>query len=177
MAVTNLMKGFTDNFEVYYDSVRQLGIATVDLGDFKPKTVTITGAGILGDFNMPSAPNMENLEITIHWRTITGDLTVLSQDKAHSLTLMSSQRNYDSGTGLLDYQGMEIFFRGLPANLKLGKLEQSSSNESDNTFTVDYLKLSVNGTELLEFDRFNYIWKVNGSDYTQKIRANLGYGF
>ena len=177
MATSNLMKGFTDNFEVYYDSVRQLGIVNIDIGDFKPKTVTITGAGILGDFNMPSAPNMENMETTLHWRTITGDLTVLSQDKAHTLTLMSSQRNYDSGTGLLDYQGIKIFFRGLPANLKLGKLEQAASTESDNTFVVDYLKLFMNGQELLEFDRFNYIWKVNGTDHTASIRSNLGYSF
>lgn len=174
MALAHVLRGFTENFEVYYGSTRKLGMGTVDLPELTPKTVTIAGAGIAGEMNFPSSTMLENMEVTIHWRTIHNDLTLLNEPKAHSLTLRSAQRNYDSASGKFKIQAVKIDLRGVPSKMTLGKFEQSSETESESTLTLDYLKLTVDNTVKVEFDRFNYIYKVDGTDYLAGIKTALG---
>ena len=112
--------------------------------------------------------------MTINWRTIHSDLTLLQEDRAHSLSFYSSQRNYDAATGLLIHQQTIIDVRGLPVKMPFGKFEQSSTTESKNTLTLDYIKVRSDGVEIFLFDRFNYIYRVNGTDYLAAIRNNLG---
>ena len=176
MANYNVQRGLTQNFEVYYNnagSARWLGIGTVDLPEIVEKTVDISGVGLLGDVAMPAPSMFESMEATIHWRTIHEDLTILSAPITHSLTLRSAQTNYDGATGEVLTQAVKILIQGLPKNTTLGKFEQASETESETTLEVLYLKITVDGNDLTEIDKFNYVRKVNGADYLTATRSAL----
>ena len=36
------------------------------------------------------------------------------------------------------------------------------------------MKLSIDGSEILEIDKYNYIHKILGVDYMAEVRRNLG---
>jgi hypothetical protein len=41
-------------------------------------------------------------------------------------------------------------------------------------FEVTYLKVSVDGKEIVEIDKYNYICRINGKDYLKEVRQALG---
>lgn len=44
---------------------------------------------------------------------------------------------------------------------------------STTAFSISYLKVLIDGEEVLEVDKLNYIFKVLGRDYQAQTRANL----
>lgn len=174
MANINVVRGQLTNFEVFYEGKRTLGMATIDLPEISYRTVNLTGAGIAGQMSMPTQGMVENLEVTIHWRSIHADLTLLAAQRAHDLTLRGSQHIYDAATGKMKAQAVKIDLRGIPTKMTFGKFEQASETDSQSTLTLDYLKITVDGEIITEFDRFNYILKINGTDYLGDTRNALG---
>ena len=170
----NVIRGNTTIYEVYYGASRLLGTSTIDLSELNYNNIEISGAGILGDFNMVSPGMMDNLELTLHWRTIHRDLTLLGAPKAHTLTLRSAQNNYEAASGLLKVQPVKIVARGLPQKTTLGKLEKAAETESESTLNLDYIKVEVSGKVILEYDKFNYVFKVNGTDYMKATATAVG---
>ena len=61
-----------------------------------------------------------------------------------------------------------------PKNTNLGKTEPGSEMDSANEFEVIYIKVVQGGVETVEIDKFNYKCVIHGTDYLQKVRANLG---
>jgi len=47
-------------------------------------------------------------------------------------------------------------------------------SDTKNTFEVDYIKISIDGKERVELDKYNYICKVDGVDYLSAVREALG---
>lgn len=174
MATINTIRSNTIIYEVYYGKDILLGTSTIDLSEINYNNTEISGAGILGDFNMVSPGMVDNMELTLHWRTIHSDLTLLSAPKAHTLTLRSAQNNYGAATGVLGVQAVKIVARGLPQKMTLGKLEKAAETESESTLNLDYLKILVGGKKIFELDKFNYVFKVNGEDYLKSVRTAVG---
>lgn len=60
--------------------------------------------------------------------------------------------------------------RGKCATLKLGTLKAATAMSSSVTLNISYIKISLNGKELVELDKLNGIFKINGVDILQKVR-------
>ena len=184
MASISEVRAGTTNFEVYEEGHRYLGIATVDLPELSFKGIDVNGAGIAGEMNIPVAGMIEDAELTIHWREVSRNFTGLAAYKAHNLTFRSAQHLYNAATGNIRQEALKILARGIPKKITLGKLEQASETESESVLGLDYIKIWVDGKVALEFDRFNYIYKVwrrDGSstgiqDYLSGTRQALGLG-
>lgn len=174
MADINVLRSNLIIYEVYYDSKRLMGTSTIDLPELNYINTEVSGAGIAGDFNMVSPAMMDNLELTLHWRTIHGDLTKLLAFKAHTLTLRGALNNYETAEGKLKQPAIKIVVRGLPQKMTLGKFERASETESESVLNLDYIKIWVGGTALLEYDKFNFVYKVNGTDYLANVRTAIG---
>ena len=56
----------------------------------------------------------------------------------------------------------------------MGKLDIGTSTGTANKFEVMYIKISVDGETLLEYDKYNFIYVVDGVDYAADIRDALG---
>ena len=123
---------------------------------------------------MVSPAMLDNMELTLHWRTIHGDLSKLLAFQAHTLTLRGAINNYETAQGNLKQGAVKIVVRGVPQKMTLGKFERASETESESTLNLDYIKIWVDGTEILEYDKFNFIFRVNGTDYMSGTRAAIG---
>ena len=46
--------------------------------------------------------------------------------------------------------------------------------ENETTLELDYLKIEVNSETTAEVDKYNFIYKVNGTDYLAAVRRAVG---
>lgn len=168
----------TINFEVYEDGVRYLGESSVDLPEIALKTIEVSGAGVLGTIEMPILGQAENMEVTIHWRTVTKRVTGLFGTAAHDLTFRSAQNLYNAANGNIRAEPVKHLMRVVPVKLALGKLEQATETETESTFNLVYLKTWIDGELLCEIDRFNSVWRMRNAggkmvDYLAGTRKAL----
>ena len=173
MTIVNIQRLFNENFECFYEGKRRMGMTTIDLPTLTGKTVTIAGAGIAGEMDYPASGQLQNMEFTIHWRTLHKVPVEMNENRAHLLQFRGAINNYDAGQGKFSKEAVVVDVRGVPAELAFGKFEQAAETETETKMHLDYLKLTVGGETVLEFDRFNYIYKVNGTDWLADTRTAL----
>lgn len=173
----NVVRAALINYEVFDEtdgSERILGTASVTLPDLEFLSSDLKGAGIAGEVSFPILGHTNNISCTLSWRTLHDNLTKLSAPTSHIITLRGAIENYDAASGLMVVAPVKITFRGVPSKATLGKFEPGESTDSENEFSINYLKIEVDGAELIEVDKLNYIYRVNGEDYLSDTREALG---
>ena len=166
----------TINFEVYRDGDnRLLGTSTVDLPEIAFATTDIKGSGILGTLSYPIKGNFDNLEVTLHWRTLTAAaVTFLNQTKAQRLSLRQAAEVEDAGSGERGVSAVRIDVVGHTTKLAPGKLEPGEQTETELTLALTRIKITIDGKEVLEIDKLNSVFLVDGEDQLSDVRAALG---
>lgn len=162
------------NYKVYKDGKDLLGTADVQLPDIEALSETIKGAGIAGEVELPVIGHFSAMNLTINWRTITGNLIELAEQRAHSLDFRVAQQGYDTGKGILTTNAVKHVVKAIPKKLTIGKLEAGATADAGNEFSVTYYKMMIDGKVMIEIDPFNYICIINGVDYLKDVRNNLG---
>lgn len=173
MAINDVMAQ-NINYEIYVDGDRCLGTASVDLSELNYLTTEISGAGVGGKIDMPTLGHTENMEITLHWRSLFESPLRLMKQAAFMLSCRGAMQKYDAGTGELKVLPVRIDARCLPTSLNLGKFEPSETTDTESKFVIDYISVKVDGAKVFEHDKFNYIHEVDGQDYMAAVRAALG---
>lgn len=162
------------NYAVYEDGNRFLGHGDVDLPSLDQLTEKIKGAGIAGEIDAPVIGHYGEMTLGISWRTITKSAISLAAPKAHSLTLRGSQQTYDSSAGTYSRVPVKIVVQATPKKTGLGKLVVAGNTDTKNEFEVSYIKIYVDGAELLEIDKYNFVCVIDGTDYLSGVRSDLG---
>ncbi len=173
----NLVRGSLINYEVYDEtegSERLLGTASIDLPELEPLSTDLKGAGILGEVSQSIIGHYSAMTVTIHWRTIHTDLTEFAAPFGHKLTFRGAIQNYDSGQNIVKVAPVKITVTGMPNKTSLGKFEPGEQTDSETELGITYLKIEVDGSELVELDQFNYICRINGTDYLADTRDAVG---
>lgn len=163
------------NYKVYLDGTDMIGLADVQLPSFEAMTETIKGAGIAGEIDSPTLGHFGSMTLTLNFRTITADNAgVLLKPKSHSFDLRGAQQQYDAGSGEYSVSPVKVVVKAAPKVANLGKLEVGTMTETSNEFEVSYIKITIDNKEIVELDKFNYIYKVMGTDYMADARTALG---
>ena len=63
---------------------------------------------------------------------------------------------------------------GVPKTTELGKLDVGTTSDTKTTLEVNYIKVTIDGKDVLELDKFNYICSIGGVDYLAEVREALG---
>jgi len=161
-------------FMGYENGKRLLGKADVTLPDISFVTESMKGAGVPGEIDLPTIGLTQSMTVTINWRALIENNLSFSAPKAYHLTFMGSQQMVDETTGSLETKAINCVMKAYPKKLGLGKLDTGTSMGASGEFEVVYLKVSIAGKEILEIDKWNYIYKVNGTDYLAKVRQDMG---
>jgi P2 family phage contractile tail tube protein len=69
---------------------------------------------------------------------------------------------------------VKVVLRAIPKTVDLGKLDVGATSDSSTELECSYLKLTLDGRDRIELDKFNFIYKVDDVDYLALVRANLG---
>ena len=159
------------NFEVYLSgTTRLLGIASLELPNMEMATTDVGGTGIMGTMSMPLRGNLNSVEAKLTWRTMEKAASELNRHKAIKLSLYSDQEHYDAGAGEFKDPSHYVEIMGVPKSINLGKWEPSSTVDAETTLEVITLTYKIDNEEVINFDKFNYIYRVNGEDYGQPYR-------
>jgi len=162
------------NYMVYLDGDKLLGTAGVELPSLDAMNEKVSGAGIAGEVEAPVLGHYAAMGLTINWRTITTNLAVLSAPEAHALTFRGSQQVYDSSAGTFSTVPVKVVVKATPKKTSFGKLAIAGQTDSKNEFELSYLKVYVDGVEIIEIDKYNFICRINGTDYLAAVRSDLG---
>lgn len=162
------------NFRAYNEAQDLLGIADVELPDIEAMTETVKGAGIAGEVESPVLGHFSSMTLKLNWRTLQVSPAALSQQKAHLLDLRGANQQYDSAEGAYKTSAIRVVAKCVPKKLALGKLDVGSTTDTSNEFEVNYIKITIDGEEVVEIDKFNYICKIKGTDFLADVRMALG---
>ena len=151
-----------------------IATADVELPDIEFMTETLSGAGIAGEIETPALGQISSMTTTINFRTPGAAQIDFLEPRGTMIDLRGSIQEYDSSTGRIETKGVKLSMSVLPKKSGLGKFEVGATTDSNLELEVTYLKLFIGNKEVLEIDKTNYIYKVNGKDYLEEVREQLG---
>jgi hypothetical protein len=170
MMIPDKIKGF----ECYDDGNVMIGVADVVLPNIAHMTDTIKGAGIAGEIDTPAVGNVQSMTTTINWRSLVEENIIYAAPKTYHFDFRGSVQLYDRGTGDYTSKSAKVVMKAIPKTFTPGNFDTASQMGTSLECEVVYLKISIEDKELVEIDKFNYIFMVNGMDYLAKVRRDIG---
>lgn len=162
-----------NNFNVYNDANRVVGTTgEISLAQLQAMTATVSGAGIIGEYNTAVVGMFQSMQQELPFRMIDKDFFgMLNTGEQSKIVLRSSvqQRNRETG-GTLSTKAMRVVFRGHPTAASFGSVKMGDMMNASITMEVTYLLVEFGGTVMLELDKLNSIYKINGKDLLEDIR-------
>lgn len=129
--------------------------------------------GQIGTIELPSG--LEALTAKIKWDGFYGDSVMLGSNPyaSHKLQIRASVERH-SPEGLVAEAPLTVHMVARWKKNPLGAIAPQSSTMSEQELSLTYLKVVLEGRELLEIDMIANIHKVDGKDVRLAYRANLG---
>lgn len=147
--------------------------AETELPDFEAMTTTLSGAGILGEIESPNPGHFGSMVLPITFRILDEEASELFEPRGQTITLRADEDSYDVVNGEINHRALKVVVRGMPKTLKGGKMKSGDPTESQVAIEIHYIKIELDGKTLVELDKFNYIFVVNGKDWLAAVRNNI----
>ena len=167
MAAGLIIPELLNHYNVYNDAQKLIGISgDVELPDFEAITETIEGAGVLGEIEAAATGQFSSMTVKIPFSVLYEDMfTIVNSASGVQLTLRGSMQFMDPTTGVTDHYPIKVVIRGKCKKYSLGKMDPSVELE------ILYIKIDVNNKSVVELDKANFKYAVNGVDLLEKIRS------
>lgn len=164
------------DYNVYRNNNRLVGVGEVTLPTLTAQTADVQGAGIAGKVELPVLGHFDSMTVKINFRTVEQDATSLLAPVVHDLTFRAAQQTYNGSAGALGVESLIVQIRGMAKVVELGKLMGGESPDGSVEIEATYLMVKKGGKKLVEIDKLNGIFRVNGLDYSSVTRAIIGTG-
>ncbi|WP_445506768.1 phage major tail tube protein [Niallia sp. 03190] len=159
------------DFNAYEENNKLVGLTgEVALPSLEAMTSTMSGAGLLGEVESVNIGHFGSVAIELTWKVLYDKTFNLMTYSGKPLILRGAVQYIDGATGKPSFKGIKITIKWMPKGLDLGKLAQNAQSESKNTLEIFYIKVEIDGKEMLELDKFNYVYRVNGQDQLSDIK-------
>lgn len=160
-----------NDFNIYDEGEQLIGVSgEITLPDFEATTETISGAGILGEFEAVNPGQFGAQEIEIPFRLAYGDLySVLAKNPA-KITLRGALQVLN-GDGTAETKGLRVILQGRAKKMTAGKLSAGKPMEAAISLALTYIKIEIDGKTEIELDKLNSIYIVGGEDKLSAIKA------
>jgi len=161
-----------NEYNVYLDGVKMIGVASSHtLPEVNMQTSTVSGMGVNGEIDSPTLGQFESMEQEVKFNTLySSAVDMLNPLNAVNLTFRAAQQVYDK-TGGYAFKGLRIVEQGRVKKFKPGKLKRAEGMEATVTLELTYILVEVDGTVMLEIDKLNQKYIVNGQDMLAGISA------
>lgn len=170
MAIAGIPEVIND-FNLYLSGSKLIGTTgEVSLPDFEAITATMSGNGILGEYETPVVGHFSAMEQEIPFRCFNADyFKLLDQTKAIELTLRGAIQTVDKSTHSTGEMGMRVVFRGRCKKFTPGTVKQREAMECSTTLDLTFIMIEMDGTERVRLDKINGEYKIDGKDMLAKI--------
>lgn len=162
------------NLEIYEDSINLLGVAKVQLPSIVFPCVQISGAGMMGNMEVPLYGMVDNMTTTINWLTPHGDAVKLMSPKKHQLDMRVAEEFWgieDAEVGLWADKYVMIV---RPKSTNPGNVAPMTAADTSGEYVVYYFAAYKDGVQLWEIDKRNMKCVIGGVDYMAEVRKALG---
>lgn len=161
-----------NNFNAYHNGNVLIGVSgSVSLPSFDAITETISGAGILGEYETGVVGHYGSMTQEVPFRILDRDIFSLMDPSALvDLTFRASAQSTVKSTGAVDYKGMRVVERGRLKGFTPGTLEMGKQMGASVTLELLYILVEVDGKTMLEYDKLNSVFVVNEKDLLAKVR-------
>lgn len=172
MISNNFIPEKINDYNAYLDGTKMIGVAaSVSLPPVKMKTSTVSGVGVNGELDSPTIGQFESMEQEIQFNTLySSAMDALSPLTNVNLTLRAAQQVYDK-TGGYAFKGLRVVEMGRVKSFEPGKVEKGEAMEAKVILELTYLMIEVDGNQLLEVDKLNGVYKVNGVDMLAGVKS------
>lgn len=172
MISQNFIPEKINDYNAYLDGTKMIGVAaSVTLPEVNMKTSTVSGTGVNGELDSPSIGQFESMEQEVQFNTLySSAASMLNPLSTVNLTFRAAQQVYDK-TGGYAFKGLRVVEVGRVKKFKPGKVEKGESMEATVTLELTYLLIEVDGTVILEVDKLNGVYRVNGVDMLAGIKS------
>jgi len=164
-----------NDFKVYVNGSPDLkGVADLQLPSFEAMTDTLSGGGIAGEIETPNLGHFQSMRLTINWTSILDDLSEFFKPQAVMVDCRLANQEFNPAKGQPEIKATRVVVRGIPVTNNLGNAQKGGKYEGSTEIEVIYIKVERGQKTLVELDKINYIYKVDGVDYMAQIREALG---
>lgn len=172
--IGNMIPELVNAYNVYLTG-KLLGVSgEVELPELEALTETIEAAGVLGEIEAPATGHFGSSKIKIPFAILHEDVfKMMDTTKALELTLRGSEQFQDRKTGNTEDIPVKIVIRGKATTNTLGTFAKGKKGEPEIEIETFYLKVVINNDTVLELDKLNFKYVVNGVDLMAKIRKNI----
>lgn len=160
-----------NRYNVYNRGNRLLGMGDeLPLPDFELFSETVSGAGILGEIDDPTPGYFANQEIEIPFRILDKEATdMLDITKAVQLEIRGAEQTTNS-EGDIEFLGVRMVVRGRCKKFAPGKMKAGNPMDTSITLSILYILIELEGEPVLELDKMNEVFKINGNDILAKVK-------
>ncbi|WP_459482115.1 phage major tail tube protein [Clostridium saccharoperbutylacetonicum] len=134
-------------------------------------TDTIKGSGIVGEIDLPTFGQIGSMETEIAIRV---------SDEKYGTLISAYELEYrwvtdvvDPATGKVTTNSHKAFLKVVTKKHEEGKVESGAAQDGKVTYEVLAYKRIINGNEILNIDKLNGIYAINGVNLLDSISSNL----
>ncbi len=163
------------NFAVYEDGSEYLGIAKISLPELSNKTLTVNGAGIAGDVDLPVIGHRDAMRITINFLDAPDAAFKLAEQRVHTLDCRVAHEQYDTTASKLAVRGFKHVLQVIPLKLTSNEVAPSAAQAVSGEYTCISRKDFVDGKCVLDYQPLNFVdIDASGTDRLAEVRSILG---
>ena len=141
--------------------------------DLSNMTETITGAGIMGEVDLPTLGQLAAMSYEITFKRSNKNAVVFFGQKTQHFETRWATDVLDASNAKIGISACKEIVKAIPKSLGLGSLESNSANETTVAMEVIYYKFIQDGETLIEIDKLNNVFIIDGWDYAAQIREAL----
>lgn len=141
--------------------------------DIEMLTDGFSGAGIMGELDLPTLGQIGSMEGELAFNKTTELMVNLFSPKAHTIESRWVTNVIDKATGNIDVQSNKEILKILPKKISLGDIENNETNESSMTYEILAYQYIIDGKSVIKIDKLNNVFIINGVDYSEQIRDLL----
>lgn len=160
-------------FSIYSQGNIELGVATIDLPAFEATSESVKGSGIIGEIDLPTLFALGSSEVTLNYRSVAPNMFGFLAPKRQDIEARWVAQKVEQSTYTADFDYLRIVIKGFTKSVSPGSLDTAGESSSSVAIEAVYLKVEDKNTVLLELDKINGKYVVNGNDYHAPFREWL----
>ena len=160
-------------YNLYNRYERLVGTTEVTLPTFESMTNTISGAGINGEYESSVPGAFSSTELEIPFRVIDQKAAEILKNEGSTIFLRAAVQSVDSSTNKIVNKSLKITISGRSKGCTIGTAGNAKTMDSSIKLEVTYYKQEFDGVILLEVDKLNNIYVVNGVDQLADIKSMI----
>lgn len=163
------------NFAVYENGSEYLGLAKITLPDMTNKTLSVNGAGIPGDIDIPVPGHRDAMSVKIEFIDAPEAAYKLAEERQHILDCRAAHEEYDATTGAINVKAYKHILTVFPKSLGGGTVGPVAAQAVSGEYSCFARKDYIDGRLMLDYDPANFKdIDASGTDRLAAVRTALG---